>query len=283
MRDISFIDKTYESTLTYSYHLSVQISLDGFSFCVLDISKGKYIVLKSYNFFLKRPRLLFKHVQEIISKEDMLNQEFRSIEILYSTNIFTLVPQSFYQKGAIEKFVSFNHIHERGFATEKAFLPKSEAWCIYDIPENLKDYLHSKFPKAINRHNVFPLVERVLKANRNYTDRQQVHLNFFRNYFEVVAISGVKLTFCNVFNYINEKDALYYLLYIFDQLKLSADTTELVVHGQLSQVAPLYHLFKKYIKRTSFAKPNTMFSYSYTFSQVPEHYFTSLFDIYKCE
>jgi hypothetical protein len=283
MRDISFIDKTYDSTLTYSYHLSIQISLDGFSFCILDIPKGKYIVLKEFNFFLKRPRLLFKHVQEIISGEEMLNQDFKSIEILYSTNVFTLVPQAFFQKGAIEKYVSFNHIHERGFITERAFFPKSETWCIYDIPENLKDYLLSKFPKAIFRHNLFPLVESVLKTNRNFADRQQVHLNFFRSYFEVVAISGIKLTFCNAFNYMNEKDALYYLLYIFDQLKLPAETTDLVVHGQLSQVAPLYHLFKKYIKRTSFAKPNTMFSYSYTFSQLPEHYFTSLFDVYKCE
>lgn len=283
MRDISFIDKTYDSTLTNLYHLSIQISLDGFSFCILDIPKGKYIVLKGYNFFLKRPRILLKHVREIIEGEEMLNLNYKSIELLYSTNLFTLIPQPFYQKNAVERFVSFNHAIEKGYVVDKQLFPKAEAWCGYAVPENLKEYLEAKYPRASFRHNLYPLVEGALKANRNYPDRQQVHLNFFRSYFEVAVVSGGRLLLANIFNYANEKDVLYYVLYLFDQLKLPAETTELVVHGQLAQVAPLYHLFKKYIKRTSFAKPNSTFTYSYTFSQVPEHYYTSLFDLYKCE
>ncbi len=283
MRDICFIDKTYDSTLANLYHLSIQISLDGFSFCILDIPKGKYIVLKGYNFFLKRSRLLLKHVKEIITNDEMLSLNFKSVEVLYSTNQFTLIPLPFYQKNAIDRFFSFNQTLEKGYRIEKLVFPKAETWCAYTIPENLKEYLDSKYPRANFRHNLFPLVEGTLKANRTFPDRKQVHLNFFRSYFEVVVAAGSKLLLCNIYNYANEKDVLFYVLYLFDQLKLPADTTELVVHGQLSQVAPLYHLFKKYVKRTAFARPNTTFSYSYTFSQVPEHYYTSLFDSYKCE
>jgi hypothetical protein len=283
MRDISFIDKTYDSTLTNLYHLSIQIGLDGFSFCILDIPKGKYIVLKGYHFFLKRPRLLLKLVKEIFDGDEVLNHIFKSVEIVYATNMFTLIPDAFYQKNAADRFIAFNHVREKGFVTHKTFFPKAEAWCAYDLPENLNDYLISKYPPATFHHSLYPMVESALKSNRNHEGKQQVHLNFYRNYFEMAVVSGTKLILCNVFDYTNEKDVLYYVLYAFDQLKLPAETTELIVHGQISQVAPLYHLFKKYIKRTSFAKPNSMFSYSYTFSQVPEHYYTSLFDVYKCE
>ena len=65
---------------------------------------------------------------------------------------------------------------------------------------------------------------------------------------------GPKLIHCNIFNYKTERDILYHVLFTFDQLKLSPETTELILYGQMPQVSPVYHLFKKYIKLTSFAE-----------------------------
>jgi hypothetical protein len=283
MHDICFIDKTFDPEQTNLYHLSIQISLDGFSFAILDIPKGKYTLLKSTNFFLKRPRLLFMKVGELMKVDEHLNLKFKSVEIIYSSENFTLVPQAFFQQGTADKFFGFNHEIERGYVVDKTLLPKAEAWCIYNIPESLKEFLVLKFPKAIIRNNLFPLIERYLKENRNFPDRRQVHLNFFRSYFELIVLSGTKLQLCNQFNYSEESDVTYYVLYVFEQLKLPADTTELIFHGCLQQTNPIYQTFKKYIRKTSFAKPTSFFSYSYTFNQSPDHYFTTLLDLYKCE
>lgn len=283
MHDICFIDKSFDPEQTNLYHLSIQISLDGFSFAILDIPKGKYTVLKSTNFFLKRPRLLFMKVRELMTEDEHLNLKYKSIEIVYSSENFTLVPQAFYQQGAADKFFGFNHEMERGFMVDKTLLTKAEAWCIFNIPENLKEFLVLKYPKATIRHNLYPLVERALKENKNFPERKQVHLNFFRSYFELIVLSGTKLQLCNQFNYSGEDDISYFVLYVFDQLKLLPDTTELVIHGQMQQTDPIYQTFKKYIRKTSFARPTTLFNYSYTFNQLPDHYFTSLLDLYKCE
>ncbi|HEY3390805.1 MAG TPA: DUF3822 family protein, partial [Prolixibacteraceae bacterium] len=75
MRDICLIDKTYDNTQTHLYHLSIQISQDGFYFSVLDIPKGKYVVLNGHHFFLKRPRLLLKHVREVIESEELFQHD----------------------------------------------------------------------------------------------------------------------------------------------------------------------------------------------------------------
>ena len=283
MHDICFIDKSFDPEQTNLYHLSIQISLDGFSFAILDIPKGKYTVLKSTNFFLKRPRLLFMKVRELMTEDEHLNLKYKSIEIVYSSENFTLVPQAFYQQGAADKFFGFNHEMERGFMVDKTLLTKAEAWCIFNIPENLKEFLVLKYPKATIRHNLYPLVERALKENKNFPERKQVHINFFRSYFELIVLSGTKLQLCNQFNYSGENDISYFVLYVFDQLKLPSDTTELVIHGQMQQTDPIYQTFKKYIRKTSFARPTTLFNYSYTFNQLPDHYFTSLLDLYKCE
>jgi hypothetical protein len=283
MHDICFVDKSFDPEQTNLYHLSIQISLDGFSFAILDIPKGKYTLLKSTNFFLKRSRLLLSKVQEVMDEDEHLKLKYKSIEIIYSSENLTLVPQAFFQQGAAEKFFGFNHEIERGNMVDKTLLPKAEAWCIYNIPENLKEFLVLKFPKATIRHNLYPLIERSLKENRNFPDRKQVHLNFFRSYFELIVITGTKLQLCNQFNYSAESDVTYYVLYVFEQLKLSSDTTELIFHGCLPQTNSIYQTFKKYIRKTSFAKPTSLFSYRYIFNQAPDHYFTTLLDLYKCE
>ncbi len=283
MRDICFIDKTFDNTQTNTYHLSIQISLDGLYFTILDISKGKYVVLNGHHFFLKRPRLLLKHVSEVIDSEEVLSSGFKSVEILYSTRKFTLVPQAFYQRGSLDKYLWFNNVQERGFSVLKNVFPKAGCVCIFDIPQNLNEFLSVKFPKCEIKHTLFPLVEGVLKRNFAFAQRVQVHLNFFRDSFEMVVVNGSKLIYSNVFHFKTERDILYHVLFNFNQLKLSQEQTELILHGQIPQVSPVYHLFKKYVKLTSFARLDSTFQYSYTFSQLPEHYYTSLLSVYKCE
>ena len=283
MHDICFIDKSFDHEQTNLYHLSIQISLDGFSFAILDIPKGKYTVLKSTNFFLKRPRLLFMKVKQLLAEDELLSLKFKSVEIAYSSENFTLIPQPFFQHSASEKFLGFNHEIEKGFSVDKTLFVNAEVWCIYTIPENLKEFLFLKFPKATIRHNLFPLVERAVKENKNFPDGKQVHLNFFRTYFELVVLSGSKLMLCNQFNYAGESDIIFYVLYVFEQLKLNPDSTELIIHGHIQKTDDVCQSFKKYIRKITFARPTTVFNYSYTFHQHPEHSFTTLLDLYKCE
>jgi len=283
MRDICFIDKTFDNTQTHLYHLSIQISLDGFYFSVLDIPRGKYVVLNGHHFFLKRARLLLKHVRDVFESDEILNHDFKSVEILYSTRKFTLVPQAFYSRISSEKYLWFNNIVEKGFTIGKLHFPNAGCWCLFDIPQNLSEYFASKFPGCPIRHSLFPLVEGELKKNHSSSGKGQVHLNFSRDSFEMVVTNGPKLIQCNIFSYKTERDILFHVLYTFDQLKLSPEDTELILHGQIPQVSPVYHLFKKYVRRTSFARLDTTFQYSYTFNQLPEHYFTSLLSVYKCE
>ena len=41
-------EESFDLEKTYEYILSIQVSLDGFSFSILDITRKKYLALKSY-------------------------------------------------------------------------------------------------------------------------------------------------------------------------------------------------------------------------------------------
>lgn len=282
MQDISFTDKTFDSNQTLLYHLSIQISLDGFSYCILDIPKGKYVLLKEYPLSVRRSGLLAGHIRDIVEKEEVLNREFKSVDILYSTSRFTLVPQAIYSEGAGKKFFNFNNITQKDDCIEKTLLTQAKAYCIYDMPENLKDFISEKFPKSKLYHHIFPLIQTALQQNRNTEGRKKIHINFFRDNFDIIVIEGSELLLYNNFNFKNEKDVIYYVMYIFDQLKLSPESSEVVFHGKLSTSNPHYTLLKKYVSKVSFSQLDSAYLYSYTFNKVPSHYYSSLFNVYKC-
>ena len=283
MRDIRFIDKTFDSTQSLLYHLSIQISLDGFSFCILDIPKGKYILLRNHPIFLKRPRLLLSRLRDVIEEEGLFNLEYKSIDIIYSTRKSTLVPDGMYSRGTTEKFFAFNHPLEKNFTIEKTHLHKAEAWSLYEIPVNLRDFLMSKFPKATLKHHIYPIIESSLKRNKSQADRIEGHLNFFRHDFDLIVIEGSQLKLYNNFTYRDENDVLYYVMYIFEHLKLNPEKANVIISGFVSRMAPQDHLLKKYVKKVSFAKLDTTYQYSYTFNEIPEHYYAPLLSLYRCE
>ena len=72
-----------------------------------------------HHFFLKRPRLMLKHVREVFESEEILGYGYKSVEILYGTRKFTLVPQAFYGRGSLDKYLWFNNVQEKGFIVEK--------------------------------------------------------------------------------------------------------------------------------------------------------------------
>lgn len=283
MREIRFTDKTFDNTQSLLYHLSIQISLDGFSFCILDIPKGKYVLLRNQPVFLKRPRLLLNRLRDIIENEELFKLEYKSIDILYTTRKSTLVPEAIYSRGTAEKFFSFNHPPEKNFTIEKTHLYKAEAWSLYEIPSNLRDFLMAKFPKATLRHHIFPIIENAIRNNKSQNEQTEVHLNFFRHDFDLTVIEDARLKLYNNFTYRDENDILYYVMYIFEQLKLNQEKAHIIISGYVSRMAPQYHLLKKYVRKVSFARLDSTYQYSYTFNEIPEHYYAPLLSLYRCE
>ncbi|MDA3779420.1 MAG: DUF3822 family protein, partial [Bacteroidales bacterium] len=61
MQNFEYLDETLDPSLNQSYILSIQVSLSGFSFCILDKIRKKYIVIKHIN------------IDEDLMQEDFLN------------------------------------------------------------------------------------------------------------------------------------------------------------------------------------------------------------------
>jgi hypothetical protein len=108
MHELNVVDETFELKLAKEYHISIQVGLDGFSFCILDIRRDKYIVLRHIPLIVGKPNFLSRKIETIFDQEEILNAAYQSVSITYSTNKATLIPKEL-AEGNSSMVTNFTH------------------------------------------------------------------------------------------------------------------------------------------------------------------------------
>ena len=70
---------------------------------------------------------------------------------------------------------------------------------------------------------------------------------------------------------------------MYEQLKHSAEETELIFMGKIDKKDSTFTLIKEYIRHIKFEKFDDSFLYSYTLFDIPSYKFSNLFSLQKCE
>ena len=97
MNEILCVDETLDINSTSLYNLSIQVSLDGFCFSIFNSVNKKYIVLK----YIPYPNnisneVIFEKIEETLKKEELLNLTYKSVNAIYLSPKYTLVPEEFF-------------------------------------------------------------------------------------------------------------------------------------------------------------------------------------------
>ncbi len=283
MHDLSLLDETLDINIIKSYHLSIQIDLNGFSFCLLDTIRNKYVALKHYTFdpLSEDPA---KSIRAIFEQDEFLKREFKGSKMIFTTRQSTLVPQPLFNKDKVKDYFSFNHsLNNNQFEIFFNRLKHAEAYVVFAVPAPLPSIVHEYLPAMKLFHQSVPLIENIFLNRRDHKDQVVVYMNISEKLFDIVVIDDKKLNLHNCFSFKDENDLLYFTLYIFEQQKLDPGDTEIVLSGRITKTMKQYEVLKKYIRHIRFDTPNTQFTYSYTFNEIPSHTCLNLLNLYPCE
>ncbi len=88
-----------------------------------------------------------------------------------------------------------------------------------------------------------------------------MHLLCFFLLSEVFVLNNSGLQLFNVFDYNTPEDFIYYVLFVFEQLSLDTEKTEVVLSGLIDLDNELYAILYTYIRHISFLET----SYSFKF------------------
>ncbi len=284
----SNIDKALnkEADKKYSeiFELSIQFSLDGFSFCIYDNENNKLIALESYAFQeLDDYRQLSSEINDLVSGKALLRKSYKKINIIFESPKSTLIPFPLFKKSEIQSYLQFNHKVEDWENIRFDKLTNLEAYNIYTFPECINKTIKENFTFAKISNFSSSLIESLLIKYKNQNLENKVFVNLRSNVFDIIIIEGTKLKLFNSFRFRTKEDFAYFLLFVLEQLKLNPEEIELIFTGAIEKSSNLYEIIYKYIRNINFIEQNDLFRYSYVFDNIPSHFYYNLLNINLCE
>lgn len=280
MTSLELFDETLDINSTENYELSIEAGPDGFSFCLLDTLRNKYVLLRSF-----RPEdnkyFTAGDISELIGKDDFLTRTYRGTRILMPVPSFTLVPSGLYDPERKTEYFTLNHRLSEGHNILQNKPADPDAFLLYSVPGKFHDALAGYFPSSPVYSHVFVLLEHISRARRNVSG-YYVHIHVETEFYNLIIFNGDQLLFCNSFRYHNVPDIMYYLLNVFSQLGIKQEG---LIHlsGIKKKNDELTSNLREYAHDVRFSVPKGNFTFSYVFGDIEIHRYLNLFNAVNCE
>ncbi len=233
-------------------HLSIQFSLDGFSFCVYYPEIKEYILFSKYIFDdkINTPDRLLKAIQQIFLKDIDLQHVFKSVLVIHHNNLVSFVPNALLDKENLKNYIQFNNkvLPNDFFAYDS--IKNHEMASVYIPYVNVNNFFIDLFGSFTYRHAASILVEKLLNT---YVNKEvQVFVNVTKNNYELIVTKNRKLLFYNTFSYQTKADFIYYLLFTAEQLELDVEQFPLYFLGEITVKDEIYCITYEYIRNVDF-------------------------------
>ncbi len=276
---LELFDETLDINATENYELSVQVSPDDLSFCILDTLRNKFVLLRSYE-PEENSRFDPYRLNEIFKKDDFLIRPFRKTNVITPTSRSTLVPAPLFDNSRKEDFLAFNQNfpEKERILTNKHRYP--DIYTIFSLPEGTADLLNSTFPRCVIMHPLKPLFQYI-----NFNKRSAgnyIHIHFEKEYLSMVIFDPDELTFCNTFYYKSLSDIEYYILYVLRRLNIRQNEA-VYLSGRTKRDQEVLREMSGYLSNLRFALPQGNYTFSYVLDETELHRYLVLFSAVNCE
>ncbi len=274
MHTTEFFDETFDINQTSSYHIFLLAQKSGFSYAVLDITRKKYIAFKSFPIKKDLSTGLFcEEVDKIIQKESILNKKFKRSRLLFATNKFTFIPSALFAEDNVRAVFEFNHFLEGNEELHYNKLNPIDAYNVFAVPNHLANSINEQFNGVEFYHHSSPLINYIARDDEK---GDRVNVNIQPDFIDIAAFKNQSLTFYNTFGYRNNKDIIYYILYVYYLLNISPRFSGLTLSGFIDKHSELHKLIGKYIREVGFARRRSINTYSYTLRDIDQHKYIPL-------
>ena len=238
-------DGSFDIEKTKQYILSIQVSLDGFSFLIIHPSEERIIAFKTTPLKISSENLLSRRLKEWLESEELLKRPFNSVRVFIFTENFTLVPVDYFRSEWHQDLTSIlfqenasNKIIENKIGSLNAYLifPLSS-----DLIEVLQLFFNNNFEII---HPVTKLLQTPLKSKK----RNCAVILSTKKCFLLIVTRNNKLLLANSFQTAHQNDLVYNVLNTFQQLGIARSETELYFADSITKTTEIEDLLKPYFE-----------------------------------
>lgn len=257
----NIVSKKLETNDLKETFLSIQVRLDGFSFSVYDTIAKEYLAFSDYLFALeyKSPEHLLAPIKALFEKNELLqHHRFKKVFVSYANTLSTVVPAAYfnaehkalYLQNTVKVLPNDYISHDEVSSTDSVV--------VYIPFVNINNFLFSKFGSFEYRHASSIIIDRLLNSNTLPQNEKIVAVNMYHSHYEVYVIDDRELLFYNAFSFKTAEDFIYYLLFVYEQVGLDANSTKAFFMGEIEKDAALYKIAYQYIRHVSLLNLNDL-------------------------
>lgn len=248
------MELTTNSNLDINLKMSIQVSLNGLSFCILNSGSQeiKWYYKKDFDKD-NNPVKILETIEKIYSEQKILTSTFEEVIVLFSNDLYSLVPREYFLEDEASNYLKFNtKILKTDVVAfdEISLVPIN---CVYIPYINITNYFFDKYGEHEYKHSITQLIDSLLKYNQ--PDENLTYINTHNDYYDLVVFKKGEFVLANTFHYESLEDFIYYLLFTLEQLKLDPETIKLYFLGTISKDSEFFKITYKYIKNVELLEP----------------------------
>ncbi len=254
------IEKTSDTTVNkiakVFNKLSIQVSLNGLSFCILDTVGNT--ILDSERIVFEKERTVYglhKGLAALFKKHDLTKKKFSEVTVVHRNNLFSLVPKSLFDVDELANYLKFNTKMLVNDHIAYDELEHNDMVNVYVPFVNINNYIYELFGEFTFKHNGTVMIESLLNG-KNAAKEPICYIYVTDQQMDITVISQKKIVLFNSFGYATIEDFIYYLLFTLEQLQIDTETVILKMFGEIEEGDDIYNICYKYVKHISIFVPS---------------------------
>ena len=264
----NLVCKTVEQSL---HKLIIQVSLQKFTFIVQDIESKQIHHFASEG--LNQNRTIEDQLQSLFAKHEMLTSSFEDILVLHDSNLNTFVPTALFDEQALGSYLQYNtKVFSTDFFAFDELIDKNIN-NVYIPYVQINNFLLDRLGAFTYQNINTALVDYILDLSRKHSEIE-VYAHVQKDHFELIVAQEGNLILFNSFLYHTAQDFIYYLLFVYEQLKLDPELVPLKLLSRVEKEDSLFEQAYTYIRHIEILEEQALVAPSLLLHyQVPKQHY----------
>ena len=253
-------DNSFQIEKSFNYILSIQVSLGGFSFSIVNPDEQRLLVLKNKQLTISDDRFISRHFEEWFQSEEIFQHPFKQIRLIVLSEKFSIVPKEFYIKEKKREIINYLLDLGQHEVIARNSVEDFNSQLLFTLPPNLAN--------VVNQPSFLHPVKILIEKRPEVSAGTGLILWFSSSGIYLILYNKNQLLLANHFKITHDNDVIYYILTALKQLNISLSETELYLGGELEHEGSLKKLLYNYFESVRFlTKDDNLIIDSEIFSQ----------------